>query len=152
MPSPADPEADSDGPGDDGIEAFLGRLGDLLWLTSVGVVVAALAVVTFLAAAGAFGRLSPTIGIAVLLLCLLGALYVLFGSGDWSAGGEARQHATFLVLLVGLQALFHTGLRTLSGTDGPSGAAAFAAGFAGIAVAGWLAYLGGLGRVGSLAP
>lgn len=151
MPSPADSGADSDGT-DDGIEASLGRFGDLLWLTSVGVVVAALAVVAFLAAAGVFGRLSPTPGIAILLLGLLGALYLLFGNGDWSSGGEARQHATFLVLLVGLQALLHTGLRTLSGTDGPSGPAAFAAGFAGIAAAGWLAYLGGLDRLVSLSP
>ena len=149
MPSPADPEAGSDG-ADDGIEAALGRLGDLLWLTSVGVAVAAIAVVGFLVAAGAFGRLSPALGVAVLLLGLVGSLYVLFGSGDWSSGGEARQHATFLALLVGLQVLLHTGLRTLSGGDGPPGPAAFAAGVAGIALAGWLAYLGGLGRVGSL--
>jgi hypothetical protein len=149
MPSPADPEADSDG-ADDGLEGALGRLGDLLWLTSVGVVVAALAVVAFLAAAGAVGRLSPALGIAVLLLGLLGALYVLFGNGDWSTGGEARQHATFLVLLVGVQALVHTGLRTLAGGDGPSGLAAFGVGVAGIALAGWLAYLGGVDRLTSL--
>ena len=145
MPSPTDSNAGSDG----GLEERLGRLGDVLWLTSVGIALSLVAVVAFLASAGLFGRVSPSLGAVVLVLGLLGVVYTLFGDRDWSRGGEARQHAVFLVLLVGLQAVGVAALRTVLGPDAGHGVAFMTLGFAALAVAGWLAYLGGFERLTS---
>jgi hypothetical protein len=146
VPSPTDSNAGSDG----GLEERLGRLGDVLWLTSVGIALSLVAVVAFLASAGLLGRVSPYLGGAALVLGLLGVLYLLFGNWDWSPGGEARQHATFLVLFVGLQAIGVAALRTSLGSDAASGIPFLVAGFVGLAVAGWLAYLDGFERLTSL--
>ena len=68
MPSPTDPNGASDGCL--GLEERLGRLGDVLWWTSVGLVLSVAAIVALLASAGLLGRLSPYLGGAVLVLGL----------------------------------------------------------------------------------
>jgi hypothetical protein len=141
---------DSNAGSDGALEERLGRLGDVLWLTSVGIALSLVAVVAFLASAGLLGRVSPYLGGAALVLGLLGVLYLLFGNWDWSPGGEARQHAAFLVLFVGLQAIGVTALRSFLRPDAASGIPFLAAAFVGLAVAGWLAYLGGFERLISL--
>lgn len=143
MPSPPDSNTHRSGGGDGSLEERLGRLGDLLWLTSVAVLLSGVAIVAFLASAGLVGRVSPYLGAVVLVLGLIGVVYLLFGNWDWSPGGEARQHAAFLALFVGFQAVGVAALRALVGPDAAHGVPVLILGFAGLAVAGWLAYLGG---------
>jgi len=140
------------GEGAGGLRASLGRAGAVLRLTGVALVLAAVAVAVLLLAAGTLSRVAPELGGVVLLVGLVGASHLLLGSWDWSAGGETRQHATFVVLFVGLQAGGHATLRSLGGTAPASGVPFLVLGVVGLALAGWLAYLGGLGRLTSLAP
>jgi hypothetical protein len=145
------------GTGDDGdvargLWASLGRVGAVLRLTGVALALAAVTVAVLLLAAGGLSRVAPGLGGLVLVVGLVGASHLLFGSWDWSAGGETRQHATFLALFVGLQAGGHATLRSLGGAVPANGAPFLVLGVVGLALAGWLAYLGGLGRLTSLAP
>lgn len=88
-------------------------------MTGVGLLLSLVAVVAFLASAGRLGRGSPYLGAAALALGFLGILYPLFGNRDWSPGDEARHHAAFPVLFVGLQAAGVVALRALVGPDAP---------------------------------
>jgi hypothetical protein len=88
------------------------------------------------------------------VLALLGVGYALFGDWAWGPGGEARQHATFLVALVALNAALWSTVEWLFGPPEPSLLGSFLrlfAGFLVLALAGWLAYFGGLSRLTSLA-
>lgn len=139
----------------DGLDDALGRVGSVLWLAVIASLAAAATTVVVLLALGLLGGLGRgrwPLTVAIVIL-LAGVLVALFGNGEWGPGGEARQHATFIVTLVGLNALFWTAWAELPEGITPTPAEPFFGLLAGIcllAIAGWLAYLGGLRRLGSL--
>jgi hypothetical protein len=131
----------------------LGRAGDLLWLTARAAALALLVTVTVLLALGALRSLGAWLVTLTGVLVLGGVVGALFGNGEWGPGGEARQHATFVVSLVVLNAGFWSLREWTFGSPTPSATAAFLRLFAGLcllATAGWLAYFGGLARLWTL--
>jgi hypothetical protein len=131
----------------------LGRAGDLLWLTARAAALALLVTVTVLLALGALRNLGAWVVTLTGVLVLGGVVGALFGNGEWGPGGEARQHATFVVSLVALNAGFWSLRDWALGSPEPSATAAFLrlfAGFCLLAAAGWLAYFGGFARLRAL--
>ena len=131
----------------------LGRLGDVLWLTAKAAVLAFLVTVTVLLALGALGSVTAWLATLGGVVFLLGVGYALFGNWEWTPGGEARQHATFLVALVALNVVFWSLPGWAFGRPASSPTGAFLRLFAAfllLATAGWLAYLGGLAHLRSL--
>ena len=131
----------------------LGRLGDVLWLTVKAAVLAFLVTVSLLFALGALGSVTAWLATLGGVGVLLGVGYGLFGDWEWTPGGEARQHATFIVLLVALNVVFWSLRGWVFGRPASSTTGAFLRLFAGLlllATAGWLAYFGGLAHLRSL--
>jgi len=131
----------------------LGHVGDVLWLTTKATLLALLVTVTVLLALGALGSVTAWLATVGAVLVLGGTVWTLFGNGEWGPGGEARQHATFVVALVGLNVGFWSLRDWVLGSPTPSPTAAFLRLFAGLcllALAGWLAYFGGLARLRGL--
>jgi hypothetical protein len=124
----------------------------MLWLTAVGGFLALATLVLAAVLSAVLGGFVPGWVLTWLaVLAMVGLLYALFGIWDWGPGGEARRHAVFVVTFVGLTALSFRGLRLALGAptagDGPLFLPVLVAT---LAVAGWLAYLGGLGRLAAL--
>lgn len=135
------------------IDDRLGRVGDVLWLTAKAAVLAFLVTVSLLFALGALGSVTAWLATLGGVGILFGVGYALFGNWEWAPGGEARQHATFLVLVVALNVVFWSSVDALVGTPPSSPVPSFLRLFAGLcllALAGWLAYFGGLAHLRSL--
>ncbi|MFC7229159.1 hypothetical protein N0B31_17295 [Salinirubellus salinus] len=131
----------------------LGRAGDLLWLAARAAALALLVTAAVLLALGALRNLGTWVVTLTGVLVLGGVVGALFGNGQWGPGGEARQHATFVVSLVLLNVGFWSLRDWTLGSPTPSPTAAFLRLFAGLcllATAGWLAYFGGLARLRAL--
>jgi hypothetical protein len=129
----------------------LGRVGNVLWLTTKVTLLALL--VTVLLALGALGSVTAWLATLGAVLVLGGTVWALFGNGEWGPGGEARQHATFVLALVGLNVASWSLWDWVLGPPAPSPTAAFLrllAGLCLLALAGWLAYFGGLARLRGL--
>lgn len=131
----------------------LGRAGAVLWLTTKAAALAFLVTAVIVVALGALSSITAWLATFAGVLVLGGVAHALFGSGEWGPGGEAREHATFVVALVGLNVGFWSLRDSLLGSPTPSVTASFLRLFAGLlllATAGWLAYFGGLARLRSL--
>ncbi|WP_255197947.1 hypothetical protein [Halorarius litoreus] len=125
----------------------LSEIGELAGLTVVGWLVALVVGVGSLLAVSVLLPDSSTAVLVVAFLLPLLGLYLLFGTWDWSPGGEARQHATFLVCQFSLLALVGGVGYGLLSPDGVGRWLVLLAGLFATPVAGWLAYFDGIGRV-----
>lgn len=135
------------------IDDRLGHVGGVLWLAAKATALALLATVLLLFALSALGSVTAWLATLGGVAVLLAVGYALFGDWEWAPDGEARQHATFLVLLVGLNVALRALVDSLVGTPPASPVTAFLRLFVGLcllALAGWLAYFDGLSRLRSL--
>jgi hypothetical protein len=110
----------------------LGRVGETLLVT-----------VSVLATLGALGNLAAWLGTLAGVFVLHGVGYAPFGDWDWGPGGEARQHAVFFALLLGLNAALWS-LPDVFSPREPTAGTSFLTVLGGVgvlALAGRLAYL-----------
>ncbi|WP_255152405.1 hypothetical protein [Halorarius halobius] len=124
----------------------LSEVGELAGLTVVGWLLALVAGGTAVAAATVlFPDTAAPLLVAAVLAPLVG-LYLLFGAWDWRPGGETRQHATFLAGQLGLWLLVG-GVGLVVPASGVGRWLLLLAALFATPLAGWLAYLGGVGRL-----